>query len=296
LDLPAGVTTFWRPALRTNSSGVLTLTLQLPRSPINLRANAWAASDDRFGQAQSTLAVTQPIGLRVAAPPVFRAGDQAELTAYVANAGPANQMVEIDLAVAGLELQPGDSPTQHIQVAAGTTTRLAWQARVLDAASARFRITAIAGVGSPQVVQLEHPVVPASPDRPPGDDGVGLLREYLDPQTGELLDPTRLRAGQLVHARLTIVSAAAHRDLTIEEALPASAQLVGAGPGDFDRVERAGGRLTLEIKAIAPGIKQYSYFLRLVAGGRYGVPAPAARAADGASGVGSTMTIDVAGR
>jgi uncharacterized protein YfaS (alpha-2-macroglobulin family) len=290
------VTTFWRPALRTNSSGVLTLTVQLPRTPIDLRATAWAASDDRFGQAQSTLAVTQPIGLRVVAPPVFRTGDRAELTAYVENAGPADQIVEIDLAIAGLELQPGDSPTQRIQAAAGTTTRLAWQARVLDAASARLSITASAGVGAPQVVQLEHQVVPATPDRPPRDGGIALLREYLDPLTGELLDPTRLRAGQLVRARLTIVSAAAQRDLTIEEALPAGAQVVAAGPGDFDRVERADGRLTLEAKATAPGIMQYSYFLRMVAGGRYGVPAPAARAASGAAGVGNTMTIDVAGR
>jgi len=294
--LPPGVTSFRSPAQRTNSSGVLTLTVQLPRAPLDLRATAWAASVDRFGQAQSTLAITQPIGLRVVAPPLFRVGDQVELAAYVQNAGPSGQTVELNLAVAGLEIQPGSSPTQHVRMAPGTTTRLAWQARVLDTANAHVSMSASSGAGAPQVVQLEHPIMPATPDRPPSDGGIALLREYLDPLTGELLDPARLRAGQLVHARLTVVSMAAHGALTIEEALPASALLLETGPDDATRIEHADGRLTLETRVIVPGIKQYNYFLRLVAGGRYGVPAPTARAADGASGVGNVISIDVAGR
>jgi hypothetical protein len=99
-----------------------------------------------------------------------------------------------------------------------------------------------------------------------------------------------------VHARLTVVSMAAHRTLTIEEPLPASALLLEAGPDPAARIGRADGRLTFETPVIAPGIKQYNYLLRLVAGGRYSVPAPTARAADGASGVGNVISIDVAGR
>ncbi len=294
LEQPPGMTAFWSPALRTNSNGVLTLTVQLPRAPIDLRATAWAAGIERLGQAQNTLVVTRPIGLRLIAPPAFRTGDRAELAAYLQNAGPSAEVVEIKLAVAGLDIQPGESLTQRIQVAPGETTRLAWQARVLDAANARLSISASDGASAPQVIELEHPIVPATADRAPHDGGIALLREYLDPLTGDVLDPARLRAGQLVRARLTIVSTAAHGNLTIEEALPASALLVAAGSGDIDRVERADGHLTLEAQATTPGIKQYSYFLRLVAGGRYGVPAPTARAADGASGVGNAMSIDIA--
>src|SRR5439155_18774509 len=61
----------------------------------------------------------------------------------------------------------------------------------------------------------------AAPPAAPYDGGVGLLREYLDPQTGRTLELSRLRAGQLVRVRLTVVGAELRRFVTIEDALPA---------------------------------------------------------------------------
>ncbi|HEU5100992.1 MAG TPA: hypothetical protein VFU22_18330, partial [Roseiflexaceae bacterium] len=55
------------------------------------------------------------------------------------------------------------------------------------------------------------------------------------------------------------------------------------------------GQIALSSDALAPGIYQYSYLIRLVAAGRYAVPPPVARA-DGTSGVGNSVTLDVAGR
>ena len=54
--------------------------------------------------------------------------------------------------------------------------------------------------------------------------------------------------------------------------------------------------MTLTAATLEPGIYQYSYMLRVVAGGRYSVPAPSAHAADGASGIGNAATLDVAAR
>ena len=65
---------------------------------------------------------------------------------------------------------------------------------------------------------------------------------------------------------------------------------------DFENASFADGRLTRTAVALEPGIYQYSYVLRVVAGGRYSVPAPSARAADGASGIGNAATLDVEGR
>jgi hypothetical protein len=45
---------------------------------------------------------------------------------------------------------------------------------------------------------------------------------------------------------------------------------------------------------LEPGIYQYSYLLRMVAGGLYSAPAPTAQAADGASGAGNATVLDVA--
>ena len=98
------------------------------------------------------------------------------------------------------------------------------------------------------------------------------------------LDLAQLRAGQLVRARLTIVINEPRRTIEIADALPANAVLISAGDSaDFADTDFADGRITLADVALEPGIYEYFYLLRMVAGGRYSVPAPTARAADGAS-------------
>jgi hypothetical protein len=294
LAAPDPAPAFWSAALRTNASGVLTATVPLPAAPAQLRAIVWAASADRIGQAASTLVVTQPIGLRLIAPPSFRVGDLIELAALVENAGPEAE-VGVNLSLAGLQLQPSSAMSQRVRIAQGTSARLTWAARVLDAASVRLNVSAAVPDRPPETRQLDRPIVPAAAPSSPRDNGLALLREYFDPLTGQQIDPAKLRAGQLVRARLTIISVASQRDVLIEEALPAGAQLVVAPSGPFDRAEPSQASLTLEKKALDQGIVQYEYLLRLVAGGTYNIPAPAARAAEGASGVGNAMQLQVAG-
>jgi uncharacterized protein YfaS (alpha-2-macroglobulin family) len=118
--------------------------------------------------------------------------------------------------------------------------------------------------------------------QPPQSSGLGLLRDYLDPQTGAPLDPRRLRTGQLVRARLTIVANQARRFVTIADALPAGCTIVEApAPTGFEHIAAGTDRITLSQAVLAAGIHQYSYLLRAVTPGRYTAPAPIAYAIGG---------------
>jgi hypothetical protein len=291
-DLAPGV--FWSSGLRTNDSGVLTFTIQLPSEPGDLRASIWAAGAGSAGQVQTTLAVTRPFELQIEAPALFRAGDVIELAARIQNTSPVARDIQASLASAGVRLLDNPSPSLDTTLGPGSTTRLSWRAEVLDQADVRLTIST-RGPDSPvQVVHIERPILPIGAAEA-NSGGIALLRDYLDPLTGQPLDPTRLRAGQLVRARLTVVTTEPRRALKIADPLPASAILLNTGDGvglNDDGI--ANGQIRLSSEALAPGIYQFSYLMRLVAGGRYAVPPTTAQAA-GASGSGNGVTLDVSG-
>jgi uncharacterized protein YfaS (alpha-2-macroglobulin family) len=285
---------YWNPALRTGPSGVLTFTLRLPRDPAELRALVWAAGPQSAGQAALTLPITRPFTLQLEAPPRFRVGDTVELAAHIQNTSPVTQSIQASLTPTSVRLLDTATTTQELTLAPGATARIIWRAEVLNAARVRLNIDA-RGPGAPaQSAQLEQPILPA--DRTPAHTGgIALVRDYLDPLTGQPLDLAQLRAGQLVRARLTIVINEPRRATEIIDALPANAVLISAGDSaDFADTDFVDGRITLADAALEPGIYEYSYLLRVVAGGRYSVPAPTARAADGASGVGNSLIVEVA--
>lgn len=285
---------YWNPALRTNSSGVVSFTIQLPNQPAELRAAVWAAGTRSAGQVQSTLSVTRPFELRLEAPPHFRAGDVVELAARISNTSPITREIQASLSTTGVRLLDNVSPSLDTTLGPGAAARLSWRVEVLDHARARLSITA-RGPGAPaQVAQIEQPIQPAGAPEA-NNSGIGLLREYLDPQTGQPLDPAQLRAGQIVRARLTVVTTEAHRAVKIAEPLPANAILIDEGQGaGLAYSSASGGQISLSGDALAPGIYQYSYLIRLVAAGRYAVPPPLATAAGSPRGVGNAVTLEVA--
>ena len=171
---------------------------------------------------------------------------------------------------------------------------MSWPVLVLDAPASTMSISARAPGEPPLNEQFRAPIRPAVPPSAPRDSGVALLREYLDPDTGQSIDVARLAPGQLVRARLTIVAMATQRQLVVEDQLPAGAALVAVGAGgDFERATAEADRVVLEREVAQPGIYQHSYLLRFVAVGRFGVPAPVARAAGGEGGVGNAMLVEV---
>jgi hypothetical protein len=287
---------YWNPALRTGATGVLTLTVQLPREPGELRALAWAAAgDDRFGQAAATLAVTRALELRLEAPAFLRAGDEAAVVALVRNTSDVTQTAEVSLDAAGVIVRSA-ALTQHVAVAPRATGRVTWPTQAGDAPRASLNVSLRPDGGPAQRAQAERPILPLATTTPISG-GLDLLREYLDPLSGKALDPNSLRAGQLVRVRLTIVGADGQDGLTIEEPLPGGATLVEAANAAYAQVAHDAGHLTLTSDGLEPGIYEYTYLLRAVAPGRYAAPAATARVSSGdIVGVGNAGQFEVGDR
>jgi alpha-2-macroglobulin len=287
---------YWNPALRTGPSGVLTFTLQLPREPTELRALAWAAGPNSASQAASTLLITRPFTLQIEAPPRFRVGDIVELAARIQSTCPVTQAIQASLASAGVRLLDDVAQLQQRTLAPGAMARFTWRAEVLDVAGVRLNISVRESDAPAQSAQIEQPILPAGATEV-HNGGIALIRDFLDPLTSQPLDLGQLRAGQLVRARLTVVINEPRRAVEIADSLPGNAILISADKSvDFENAGFANGRMILTGATLEPGIYQYSYMLRVVAGGRYSVPAPTARAADGASGIGNAAMLDVAVR
>ncbi len=106
---------------------------------------------------------------------------------------------------------------------------------------------------------LAYSIAPAA--QPP-DDGLLVLRELLDPQTGRPLDLGTLRPGQLLRVRLTLVNYQERRFLTREELLPSGARLLAVSPGDLSLAARGPDRLTFARQEMPPGVYTADYLLR----------------------------------
>jgi uncharacterized protein YfaS (alpha-2-macroglobulin family) len=288
-----GPSVYWNPTLHTGPSGVLSFTLRLPQEPVELRAQAWAAGAlNSASQAASTLSITQPFTLQLEAPPRFRAGDRVELAARIQNTSQVTQTIQASLSASGVRLL-GDTLVQEQSLAPGAMARFAWQAEVLAESQVRLNVSARGSAEPAQSAQIEQPIQPAGSIEARAS-GIALIRDYLDPLTGQPLDPEQLRPGQLLRSRLTVVINQPRRAIEVDDPLPANAALLGTDTSaDFENAGFADGRLRLAADALEPGIYQYSYLLRVVAAGRYGVAPPTARAADGASGVGNSVILVV---
>jgi uncharacterized protein YfaS (alpha-2-macroglobulin family) len=289
-----GPLAYWGPVLRTSPGGVLTTKLKLPGERADLRARVWAAGGaDRFGQASAAVVITEPLELEVDAPDFFRSADEVELAAMVRNTSAVTQEASVSLSADGLDTRAVPL-TQRVVIAAGAGARVAWPALVGGAARAVLRFDVQTPGGAAMSRRIERPIVRAGSPTPFAGD-VGILREYLDPPTNQPLDLGGVRAGRLVRVRLTIVNHDARRAVVLDEPLPGGSEVADAGAAGFATVGHDTGRLLLTAAQLPPGIYQYTYVIRIGATGRYQVPAPTLRLAEGdVIGAGTTtmLTID----
>jgi hypothetical protein len=287
---PAGA---WRAGLRTNASGVLTVTLTLPDEPALAIAQVWAASADRAGQARATLPISQPVDLAMLAPPAARPGDEVLLLARARNTDAITHTVGAQLSIAGLELNSPSETSQQATLAPGAQHLFIWRTRAIDAAGIRGAVAVRVEGALFQTEPIELPIL-ANAVQAPANRGLAIARDYLDAQTGLPLDLGALRPGQLVRARLTIVAPAAVPALSVTEPLPASATLFSAPVGALGAPEIAPASLAFTRAELGPGIVQYEYTFRLSAAGRYKAPATIARSAAGAQAAGPAADFVVA--
>jgi uncharacterized protein YfaS (alpha-2-macroglobulin family) len=153
---------YWNPTLHTDSSGVLTLTIQLPTAAVELRALAWAASGaERFGVTQSALAITQPLVLNVDAPPFLRAGDAVELAARIQNTRAVSQELTIDLTASGVTPQASAPLNRQLTLAPGETARVVWPVLVGDATQANLSFRLGATDGAQQTIRADRWILPS---------------------------------------------------------------------------------------------------------------------------------------
>lgn len=111
---------------------------------------------------------------------------------------------------------------------------------------------------------------------------IALAHDLLDPQTGQPLDRTHVRLGQLLRVRLTIVAFTPQRLTTIVAPLPAGGVLVARGANDaFDNATTAPDHLTVSSARLRPGIYEYTYWLRAIVPGHFSIPTPFALLGDG---------------
>ncbi len=110
---------------------------------------------------------------------------------------------------------------------------------------------------------------------PHPSDGAGLLREYLDPHTGALIDPMGLRPGQLVQVRLTFAAFHERRFVTVRDALPAGFTIVDTGASStFEQISPLEDGIELIATTLMPGIHQHTYLARASMPGMYAAPSP----------------------
>lgn len=174
----AAATAYWNPALRTDASGVLTVTVALPSEAGALRATVWAARRDLarlnvagFGQAQQTLLITRPLQLDLMLPEHLRIGDVVDVVARLQNTSATTQAVRVLLTATGLRMRDDMPPMQEIALAPGTGQLVRWPAEVRDAAGASLSVSARAGMDTEVTVTQSRPIEPPS-DRARAEGGM----------------------------------------------------------------------------------------------------------------------------
>lgn len=126
--------------------------------------------------------------------------------------------------------------------------------------------------GAPALVSWQ---VTHAAGAPLPSEGAVLLREYLDPHTGALIDPTGLRPGQLVQVRLTLAVFHERRFVTVRDPFPAGFAPVDTGVmSTFDQISVFNDRVELTAAVLMPGIYQHTYLVRASLPGAYAAPPP----------------------
>ena len=147
-------TAAWQPSLRTNRDGKARLAFTLPTNLTKWRTTAWAATNDgRFGAGRGSFVSRKDLLVRIAAPRLLRAGDQAEASLSVHNY--TGQAREVSLGLVG-----GTTATHQVKDggrAAGTVPITAEQ---VAAAGGKLAVYAKSG-GYEDGVQIQVPVEPA---------------------------------------------------------------------------------------------------------------------------------------
>jgi hypothetical protein len=187
-------TAYWKPSLRTDSSGKATVSVVLPDTLTTWRLTARGiTSDTRAGDARNNIVTSREVIVRPAVPRFLVSGDQVSLGAIIHNFTSAPLNIDVSLNADGLEVKDGDGRAVTIPAAQDVLVR--WEAAVpLGGDSANLTFEAAAGGGQSDSVRLVLPVYGFWTPETAGTSGETRDRAseavevpyYVRPDAGEL--------------------------------------------------------------------------------------------------------------
>ncbi len=194
-------TAYWEPALRTDSQGKATITVNLPDSLTTWRMVAdGATANTQVGSSTSDIVVTKPLLVRVVAPRFFVIGDKPELAAIVHNNTDQNVQVQVQMDARGGQTGFGRSET--VDVPAKGLRKLTWSGTVGADEAITVSVRATGG-GLEDAIALTLPVyhfttpevVATAGEVPAGEQRVEIVQlpDVYEPSQGDLtvrVDPS----------------------------------------------------------------------------------------------------------
>lgn len=149
-------TAFWRPRLRTDSSGRASVAVTLPDNLTTWRATAYAISaDTRIGKGTADVVARKPVMARLSLPSFLVEGDEQEITGYVVNGTDQPQSVTVRLLAVGGTLS--GPAAQDLEIGPDGTGKVIWTVSPTEAGRMTFRLTA-EGASESDGVELSVPV------------------------------------------------------------------------------------------------------------------------------------------
>ncbi len=119
-------TAYWNPSVKTNSSGLATVSFKLPDNLTTWTVAAVAdTADTKVGQTTEEIIVTKDVIVRPILPNIIRLGDTLVVSALVQNSTDSDKNFDVDL-----KFDSGDVTTtsfKNVKIATNSIERFAWE-------------------------------------------------------------------------------------------------------------------------------------------------------------------------
>lgn len=262
----------WHTAVQTNAQGNARLALPLPASSARLRVLVWAASPSAIGFASAGIQLDRSSTIRMELPAFVRTGDQLLITA---------QPDSIDVSRAFSVTLQADAAliqTTAISQTIAPNQPASWPITIQAGSQLGLQLHLGSSAGLPQLLSLNRPILsnqsPVQPEASRQASQVYVLRSYLDPVTGQVLDTQAFKLGQILQLRLTLINLRTLEDISIDEAFAAGLLPIQLEQSSQLRLgEINADHLRLHADQLLPGIYEYHYLVRASFPGRYTQPA-----------------------
>ena len=152
-------TAYWNPTVTTGADGTASVSFTIPDNLTTWRATARAVTGQTaVGSATQEVFATQPFIVRLALPRFYVEGDEAVVSAIVQNYTKTDHVVHSHIDAHGATLT-GDAD-RTVQIAASSSQRLDWRAKITDRAAVRFTVSADGGDDAKDAIENTLPAFP----------------------------------------------------------------------------------------------------------------------------------------